>query len=1182
MRNRLHQLSGACLALAFVLLLSATARAQYTETVLYNFCSSAGECIDGSYPGYAGLIADAQGNLYGTTAGGGANNGGIVFELSPPSSGAGSWTETVLYNFCSQMSCADGANPYSGVIFDSQGNLYGTAAGGGTFQSYGVVFELSPPAGGNGPWTYTLLYTFGGGNDGQNPYGGVIFDAQQKNLYGTTFQGGAANEGTVFELSPPNGGTGPWTENLLHAFGGENDGVYANGGVTFDSQGNLYGTTIDGPGSAYNGTVFELSPPGGGTGPWTETILYDGNNSFFERGVVFDGQGNLYTTGEGAGIGYGGVVELNPPSSGATWNETDIFDFPGFGPNGADPFAGLTFDSQGNLYGTTTLGGNTSACPVDAGCGVVYALSPAASGGSWTEHVLYSFSNTDGAYPYSGLLADSHGNFYGTTSQGGAHGLGVVYAISAPVSNTLVSSSQNPSVYGESVYFTATVTPNQASLAAPTGTVQFQIDGVNFGSPVALSGGQAVSEMITTLTVAGHAIAVIYSGDFYNRPSTGNLAQTVNDASASVGITLTNGMSPSTYGTSLTFTATLTGQYGQVTKRSKGARPQIVTGSVTWSANTGCGATPTTAGAATCTTSVLPGGSDTVTATYGGDGSHTGSNGSVGQTVNPQTPVVTVTNLYPASEGYGAGTPVAVTATLTWNGSGNVPSGTISFNSNAGGSFAGSPSCSVINSTTVTCSQTFNPATADAVGTYTISASYASDGNYSSAGSTQTNNFSIQDASTSVGVALTTGSNPSTYGTSVTFTATVAGQYGQVTKRTKGAHSQIVTGSVTWSADTGCGATAVTAGVATCTTSVLPGGADTVTATYGGDSDHNGGSGSVGQTVNLLTPVVTVTSVSPASEGYGAGTPTVVSATLTWTGSGAAPTGGLTFKSTAAGSFAGSPSCSPTNTTTIACTQSFTPAATDAVGTYTISANYTSNGNYNPVGSTQTNNFSILGYKVTPAVNITVVFPNAEPYGASLGAAVTATLSWTGAGPAPTAAGGALLSFTSSAPGSFEPVVCLGKTSPIVCGTLFLPVVNDGAGAYTIRASYAGNSNYNAASSPQTNNFTITADAPAVKVTPNPVTVVHGATAPVVLTAAFTGAGSSDAAPTGTVTFSAATGTFSGQSCASSKDVLTCTVSYKPSGTLAASTYNNYLAASIVATGDYKAASGYATLSVTK
>jgi hypothetical protein len=415
----------------------------------------------------------------------------------------------------------------------------------------------------------------------------------------------------------------------------------------------------------------------------------------------------------------------------------------------------------------------------------------------------------------------------------------------------------------------------------------------------------------------------------------------------------------------------------------------------------------------------------------------------------------------------------------------------------------------------------------------------------------------------------------------LTFTATLTGQYGQVTKRRKEAHPQIVTGSVTWSANTGCSATPITAGTATCTTAVLPGGSDTVTATYGGDSDHNGNNGSVGQTVNPQTPVVTVTNVNPASESYGIGTPVAVTATLTWNGSGNVPGGTVSFSSNAGGSFPGSPSCSVINSTAT-CTQTFNPATTDTVGTYTISASYASDGNYNSAGSTQTNNFSIVGSKVTPAVNMTVVFPNAEPYGASLGAAITATLSWTGAGPAPTVAGAALLSFTSSAPGSFEPVVCLGKTSPIVCGTLFLPVVNDGVGAYTIRASYAGNSNYNAASSPQTNNFTITADMPAVRITPNPVTVAHGSAAPVVLTAAFTGAGSSDAAPTGTVTFSAATGTFSGQSCASSKDVLTCTVSYKPSGTLAAGTYNNYLTASIVATGDYKAASGYANLTVTK
>jgi hypothetical protein len=742
--------------------------------------------------------------------------------------------------------------------------------------------------------------------------------------------------------------------------------------------------------------------------------------------------------------------------------------------------------------------------------------------------------------------------------------------------STGVVSSANPSVYGQGVYFTAAVTPGAA-----TGSVQFQIDGVNFGAPVTLAGGQASSGTISTLAVGGHAVAAIYSGDIDDITSTGNLTQTVNDASASVGVALTTGSNPSAYGTSLTFTATLTGQYGQVGTRSKGVHSRVVTGTVIWSANTGCGATPLTAGAAICTTSALPGGSDTVTATYGGDGNHNGNSGTVNQTVSQQAPVVTVTSVNPASEGYGAGTPTVVTATLTWTGGGATPTGALTFNSNAGGSFVGSPSCGA-NATTITCTQTFNPAAADAVGTYTISASYASDGNYNSAGSAQTNNFAIQDAGASVGVSLTTGSNPSTYGTPVTFTATVAGQYGQVRTRSKGVHAQIATGSVSWSANTGCGATPLTAGAATCTTSVLPGGPDTVTATYGGDGNHNGNSGSVKQTVNLQTPVPTVTSVNPASEGYGTGTATVITATLNWTGSGAAPTGGITFKSTAGGGFTGSPSCSQTNATTITCTQTFDPTTADAVGTYTMSAGYTSNGNYNSANSTQTNNFSITQTKVTPKVTITSVTPGAEPYGLGLSAIVTATLSWTGSGPAPTAGKGALLSFSSTAAGTFAPVACLGKTSPIICGTLFTPAASDSVATYTIGASYAGDSNYNAASSAQTNNFSVTADTPAVKLTPNPASVTYSSTAAVTLTAAFSGAGSSDAAPTGTITFGAATGTFSGESCSSSKDVLTCTVSYDPSGTLAAGTYSNYLTASIAAAGEYKAAEGFATLTVAK
>ena len=337
---------------AAVLMTSTWAAAQ--EKVLYNF----GNGTDGVAP-QAGLVMDAAGNLYGTTYNGGTYNYGTVFELTPAAGGG--WTEMVLHNFNNDG--VDGAYPHAGLIFDAAGNLYGTTHSGGTHNAScsndcGTVFELTPSAGGT--WTEKVLYDFYSiRTDGAFPASSLIFDGAG-NLYGTTIFGGAsgAGNGTVFELTPAAGGT--WTEQVLHSFGSGTDGAYPYAGLIFDGAGNLYGTTSGG-GTAH-GTLFELTPAGGGT--WTEQVLHNFGN----------------------------------------------------GTDGAEPLASLIFDGAGNLYGTTSYGGSY-------GGGTVFRFN--AQG----EVLLYSFSGTDGERPVAELILDGGGNLYGTTSGGGSEGEGTVFEI---------------------------------------------------------------------------------------------------------------------------------------------------------------------------------------------------------------------------------------------------------------------------------------------------------------------------------------------------------------------------------------------------------------------------------------------------------------------------------------------------------------------------------------------------------------------------------------------------------------------------------------------------------------------------------------------------------------------------------------------------------------------------------
>ena len=389
-----------------------------SESVLYSFTAPP----NGVSPA-APVVSDADGNLYGTTYTGAKIGYGTVYELSPRAKGKNKWTEHVLQHF---GPLPHGAFPDSAALtLDAAGNLYGVTTQGSKNDA-GVVFELTKPTGGATKWTETVLFHFNGEKHGGTPYGSVIFGTDG-NLYGTTGYGGTSGAGTVFKLTPGNPGS-TWTESVLYNFTNGADGGYPYCTLVFDGSGNLYGTTLDG-GNAGNGVVFEVSPPKSG-GAWTEQVLHsfdsstDGN--FPRAGVVLDASGNLYGTTENGGTNnWGTVFEVSPPSGGSTnWTETVLYSF-GFDTDGGNPgYSTLLFDASGDLYGTTQVGGT----PRD---GVVFKLAPPAKGKTnWTETTAYSFTGApDGGEPESGLIAGANGSLIGTTYQGGANNQGTVYQL---------------------------------------------------------------------------------------------------------------------------------------------------------------------------------------------------------------------------------------------------------------------------------------------------------------------------------------------------------------------------------------------------------------------------------------------------------------------------------------------------------------------------------------------------------------------------------------------------------------------------------------------------------------------------------------------------------------------------------------------------------------------------------
>ena len=352
----------------------------------------------------------------------------VVLTALSTATRASAQQETVLFSF-NENNTGDGISPSGTLVFDTAGNLYGTTFEGGA-NGEGTVYELSPSAGGG--WTQKVLHSFtDNGVDGIVPTAGLILDASG-NLYGTTTNGGAHICGTVFELKPS--AHGNWTEKILYSFTCDNASEGSSGNLIFDAAGNLYGTTYGG-GTYNHGSVFELSPlPGGG---WVEKTLHSFNNNgtdgyYLSAPVVMDAAGDLYgTTGDGGTYNYGIVFQLKP-TSGRGWAEKILHNFNNNGTDGYNSFRsnGVVLDAAGNLYGATFYGGASQQ-------GVVFELRPSA-GGVWSEKILHAFvvNGTDGEGPTGGLLLGSSGKLYGITEFGGSHGIGTLFEMTpAPGGN---------------------------------------------------------------------------------------------------------------------------------------------------------------------------------------------------------------------------------------------------------------------------------------------------------------------------------------------------------------------------------------------------------------------------------------------------------------------------------------------------------------------------------------------------------------------------------------------------------------------------------------------------------------------------------------------------------------------------------------------------------------------------